>query len=141
MLICFISLPLWAVFVALARGDLIIISPMGQVVNIIFQVFCYFFWKFLFFHQESQCLCGFAAVYIYNKISHFAEFYCIFCIFSLFLSTLFRWVLHLWQHLFYNRTSCKALSITPRDFLFYKKQKTAGAAPAFVSFILFIYYL
>jgi len=38
-LICFISLPLWAVFVALARGDLIIISPLGQVVNIIFQVF------------------------------------------------------------------------------------------------------
>jgi len=32
-LICFISLPLWAVFVALARGDLIIIAPLGQVVN------------------------------------------------------------------------------------------------------------
>ncbi len=141
MLICFISLPLWAVFVALARGDLIIISPLGQVVNIIFQVFCYFFWKFLFFHQESQCLCGFAAFYIYNKISHFAEFYCIFCIFSLFLSTLFRCVLHLWQHLFYNRTSCKALSITPRDFLFLQKAKNCRSSPAVFSFIVFIYYL
>ena len=47
-MICFISLPLWAVFVALARGDLIIISPMGQVVNIIFQVFWFFLKVFAF---------------------------------------------------------------------------------------------
>jgi len=39
LLICFISLPLWAVFVALARGDLIIISPMWQVVNNFFKFF------------------------------------------------------------------------------------------------------
>ena len=47
-MICFISLPLWAVFVALARGDLIIISPLGQVVNIIFQVFWFFLKVFAF---------------------------------------------------------------------------------------------
>ena len=52
-----------------------------------FSSFLLFFWKFLLFHQESQCLCGFAAFYIYNKISHFAEFYCIFCILSVFINT------------------------------------------------------
>ena len=107
-----------------------------------FSSFLVFFWKFLPFHQESQCLCGFAAFYIYNKISHFAEFYCIFCIFSLFLSTLFRCVLHLWQHLFYNRTSCKALSITPRDFLFLQKAKKLPEHPRqfFLLFFLSIIY-
>jgi hypothetical protein len=43
LLICFILLPLWAVFVALARGDLIIISPMGQVVNNFLKFFLTFF--------------------------------------------------------------------------------------------------
>jgi len=43
LLICFILLPLWAVFVALARGDLIIISPMGQVVNNFSKFFLTFF--------------------------------------------------------------------------------------------------
>ena len=58
MLICFILLPLWAVFVALARGDLIIISPMGQVVNIIFQVFWFFFESFCFSIKNPSVYAG-----------------------------------------------------------------------------------
>jgi hypothetical protein len=65
-LICFISLPLWAVFVALARGDLIIISPMGQVVNIIFQVFWFFFESFCFSIKNPSVYAGLRHFYFFK---------------------------------------------------------------------------
>jgi len=66
LLICFISLPLWAVFVALARGDLIIISPMGQVVNIIFQVFLIFFESFCFSIKNPSVYAGLRHFYFFK---------------------------------------------------------------------------
>jgi hypothetical protein len=54
-LICFISLPLWAVFVALARGDLIIIAPGLVFVNTIFQLFLiFFFFYFLLLLKKRR---------------------------------------------------------------------------------------
>jgi len=55
LLICFILLPLWAVFVALARGDLIIIAPGLVFVNTIFQLFLiFFFFYFLLLLKKRQ---------------------------------------------------------------------------------------
>jgi len=138
LLICFILLPLWAVFVALARGDLIIISPMGQVVNIIFQVFWFFFESFCFSTKNSSVYAGFRH-FIFTIKYHILQNFIVFSAFSLFLSTLFRCVLHLWQHLFYNRTSCKALSITLRYFLFLQKAKNCRSNPG--SFFFYSFYL
>jgi len=53
-------------FVALARGDLIIISPMGQVVNIIFQVFCYFFESFCLAIKNPSVYAGLRHFYFFK---------------------------------------------------------------------------
>ena len=104
-----------------------------------FSSFLVFFWKFLPCHQESQCLCGFAAFYIYNKISHFAEFYCIFCIFSLFLSTLFRCYCIYGSIFFITVLPAKHYLLPRAIFCFYKKQKNCRSSPG--SFFFYSFYL
>ena len=141
LLICFISLPLWAVFVALARGDLIIISPLGQVVNIIFQVFWFFFESFCFSIKNSSVYAGLRH-FIFTIKYHILKNFIVFSAFSLCFYQHFSDAYCIYGSIFFRTVLPAKHYLLPRDiFCFYKKQKTAGAAPAVFSFILFIYYL
>ena len=141
MLICFISLPMWAVFVALARGDLIIISPMGQVVNIIFQVFWFFFESFCFSTKNPSVYAGLRH-FIFTIKYHILQNFIVFSAFSLCFYQHFSDAYCIYGSIFFITVLPAKHYLFPRDiFCFYKKQKTAGAAPAVFSFILFIYYL
>ena len=131
MLICFISLPLWAVFVALARGDLIIISPMGQVVNIIFQVFCYFFWKFCFSIKNPSVYAGLRH-FIFTIKYHILQNFIVFSAFSLCFYQHFSDAYCIYGSIFFITVLPAKHYLLPRAiFCFYKKQKTAGAARQF----------
>ena len=141
MLICFISLPLWAVFVALARGDLIIISPLGQVVNIIFQVFWFFFESFCIAIKNPSVYAGLQH-FIFTIKYHILQNFIVFSAFSLCFYQHFSDAYCIYGSIFFITVLPAKHYLLPRDiFCFYKKQKTAGAAPAVFSFILFIYYL
>ena len=141
LLICFILLPLWAVFVALARGDLIIISPMGQVVNIIFQVFWFFFESFCFSTKNPSVYAGLQH-FIFTIKYHILQNFIVFSAFSLCFYQHFSDAYCIYGSIFFITVLPAKHYLLPRDiFCFYKKQKTAGAAPAVFSFILFIYYL
>jgi hypothetical protein len=141
LLICFILLPLWAVFVALARGDLIIISPMGQVVNIIFQVFWFFFESFCIAIKNPSVYAGLQH-FIFTIKYHILQNFIVFSAFSLCFYQHFSDAYCIYGSIFFITVLPAKHYLLPRDiFCFYKKQKTAGAAPAVFSFILFIYYL
>ena len=131
MLICFILLPLWAVFVALARGDLIIISPMGQVVNIIFQVFCYFFESFCLSIKNPSVYADFRH-FIFTIKYHILQNFIVFSAFSLCFYQHFSDAYCIYGSIFFITVLPAKHYLLPRAiFCFYKKQKTAGAARQF----------
>ena len=103
-----------------------------------FSSFLVFFESFCFSTKNPSVYAGFRH-FIFTIKYHILQNFIVFSAFSLFLSTLFRCVLHLWQHLFYNRTSCKALSITLRYFLFLQKAKNCRSSPG--SFFFYSFYL
>ena len=139
MLICFILLPLWAVFVALARGDLIIISPMGQVVNIIFQVFCFFFESFCIAIKNPSVYAGLRH-FIFTIKYHILQNFIVFSAFSLCFYQHFSDAYCIYGSIFFITVLPAKHYLLPRDiFCFYKKQKNCRSTPS--SFFSYSFYL
>ena len=142
MLICFISLPLWAVFVALARGDLIIISPMGQVVNIIFQVFWFFFESFCFSTKNPSVYAGFRH-FIFTIKYHILQNFIVFSAFSLCFYQHFSDAYCIYNSIFFiSLLPEKHFPLPPAIFFAFTKSKKLPEQPRqfFLLFFLSIIY-
>ena len=141
MLICFILLPLWAVFVALARGDLIIISPMGQVVNIIFQVFCYFFESFCIAIKNPSVYAGLRH-FIFTIKYHILQNFIVFSAFSLCFYQHFSDAYCIYGSIFFITVLPAKHYLLPRAIFCFTKSKKLPEQPRqfFLLFFLSIIY-